>query len=70
MTLKPCPFCGKTEIVVLHVNEIEENDADSKRWVPDPCYAAVCSFTENGCGATGGYCSTDLEAAQAWNQRS
>lgn len=70
MTLNPCPFCGKTEIVVLDANEIEEYDRDSERWVPDPYYAAVCSFTEKGCGAIGGYRPTKTEAAEAWNQRS
>ena len=70
MTLKPCPFCGKTEIVVLDANEIEESDADSERWVPDPCYAAVCSFNEQGCGATSGYRETPELAAEVWNQRS
>lgn len=70
MTLNSCPFCGKTEIVVLDANEIDEYDQDSERWVPDPCYAAICDFNEGGCGATGGYRPTDLEAAAAWNQRS
>lgn len=69
MNLKPCPFCGKIEIVVLNANDISEADPDDNHWESDPCYAAVCDYNAGGCGATGGYCSTDLETAEAWNRR-
>lgn len=68
MNLKPCPFCGKIEIVVLNANDISEAEPDDDRWEP-ACYAVVCDYNAGGCGATGGYCSTDLEAAKAWNRR-
>ena len=69
MTLKPCPFCGKTEIAVLDANDIEELEpmttAGSR-----PVYAALCNFNAKGCGATGGYRETPAAAAEVWNARS
>lgn len=70
MTLNPCPFCGKAEIVVLTSNDITEADRDDDRYEPDPSYAAVCDFNRDGCGATSGYRDTQELAAQAWNRRS
>lgn len=70
MTLKPCPFCGKTEIAVLNSNDITEAYPDDERYEPNPCFAGICDFNENGCGATGGYRETSELAAEAWNQRS
>ena len=70
MNLKPCPFCGKTEIVVFDANVIAEIDRDSDLWADDPTYAAVCDFNNKGCGASGGYRETESEAIEAWNQRS
>lgn len=69
MTLKPCPFCGKTEIVVLDSNDILGAEPDDDRWEPDPSYAGICDINQGGCGATGGFRPTDPEAAAAWNQR-
>lgn len=70
MNLKPCPFCGKTEIIVLDANDISEADPDDNRWEPDPCYAVVCDYNNGGCGATSGYRESIGQAADAWNQRS
>jgi Lar family restriction alleviation protein len=69
MNLKPCPFCGKTEIIVLNANEISELDRDSELWADDPAFAAVCDFNKGGCGATGGYRETVTEASETWNRR-
>ena len=69
MNLKPCPFCGKTEIIVLDANEISELDRDSELWADGPTFAAVCDFNKGGCGATGGYRETVTEASETWNRR-
>jgi Lar family restriction alleviation protein len=67
MNLKPCPFCGKAEIIVLDANEIIE--VETEQWGNNPYHAAVCDFNKGGCGATGGYRETVTEASETWNRR-
>jgi Lar family restriction alleviation protein len=64
VTPKPCPFCGKTEIVVFDDQQVHIV------WRGNVTYAAVCDFNNKGCGASGGYRETESEAIEAWNQRS
>lgn len=55
VALKPCPFCGgKAEL--------------NGHWVRDSV-AIRCNFVEGGCGASGGFRPTKLEAIKAWNRR-
>ena len=70
MTLKPCPFCGNTKIVVADSNSIGEFHPDHDQWEEDPPFAGICNFNEGGCGASGGYRPSKYPAADAWNQRS
>ena len=53
--LKRCPFCGKKKSV-----ELEEDDNQ---------YTVVCNFNKNGCGSSGGYKDTVLEATVICNKR-
>ena len=61
--LKPCPFCGMEVAMVYTQSERDEIQCDPER------YTIVCSWTENGCGATCGYHSTVSKAIKRWNTR-
>lgn len=68
--LKPCPFCGKQDPVhVADSNEINGALPSDENYKFNPYHAVVCSFTDGGCGATGGYRRTKCEAIEAWNIR-
>ncbi len=68
-TLLPCPHCGKSVAVVTTAFEMwpehEEGNAES--------YAVMCDAHRpggpGGCGASGGFFSTETEAIAAWNRR-
>lgn len=62
--LYPCPFCGEKESLKLIQQESQDEDEDMK--LP---YAICCSIHSHGCGATGGYYDTPVEAITAWNRR-
>ena len=47
--LKPCPFCGGTDLVISACEEF---------------VAIVCDFRQSGCGASGGYRYTEEEAVE------
>lgn len=65
--LIPCPFCGLTDSLrVLDENEINEWE---EFLLKNPWYAVLCCSTKEGCGATGGYRETEVEAVVAWNMR-
>ena len=53
--LKPCPFCGKKESVIV----FKENDE----------YIVCCDWSQDGCGATGGYSDSIKSAIEKWNRR-
>ncbi len=63
MNLKTCPFCGKTDTLVI------EDAADC-----EACetfgVAVICDIGKGGCGSAGGYGGSNKEAAiKAWNMR-
>ena len=64
MVLYPCPFCGEQKSLRLIQQESQNEDEDMK--LP---YAICCSIHSHGCGATGGYYDTPVEAIIAWNRR-
>lgn len=68
--LKPCPICGKSvaRIVSCYENSCKEADADCKE-CPCATVAVCCDYNKGGCGATGGYRGTEIEAIVAWNRR-
>lgn len=57
--LKPCPFCGNTN---LYIQMTKESGCDDQ-------YQVICNFNWNGCGASSGYWDTPQEAVDAWNRR-
>lgn len=70
MTLKPCPFCGNTKIVVADSNDISKFRPDDDQWEENPPFAGICDFNNGGCGASGGYRLNEEDAADVWNRRS
>lgn len=67
--LKPCPFCGNTNIHKTNCRELEDC-AHFEVCDTDILYFAyVCSVNHGGCGATTGYYETEEEAIEAWNRR-
>ena len=70
MELRPCPFCGKrSPVLVFDSNEMEGVGPSDEGYTYYPYHAVVCSFNDGGCGAAGGYRSTEREAVEAWNRR-
>ena len=66
--LKPCPFCGGTNISISNCKELGgcENFGECEE---DGYISAVCDFNKDGCGASSGYYKTKTEAIAAWNRR-
>lgn len=64
--LKPCPFCGRTDTLIIHEVSERLDDTDIKQ------YTVVCNTFGNnaGCGANCGYRHfTKQDAIAAWNKR-
>ncbi len=54
--LKPCPFCGSTDLYIFHDH--------GHNW------QVICDcYVREGCGASGGYRHSREEAIEAWNTR-
>ena len=69
--LKPCPFCGGTQLFVGTIAEIEMMDEDNPNYLHGKkTYSVVCDYLEGGCGASsGGGARSEEEAIEAWNRR-
>lgn len=67
---KPCPFCGKTDALIVDtLADIEDNFESASDW-DKTHYAVCCDATKGGCGAVVGKdCETPAEAIAAWNRR-
>ena len=57
--LKPCPFCGTKDTVI-----VLENNSEDGRYV-----TVICNWLKGGCGADGGQRLTKKDAVDAWNKR-
>jgi len=75
-SLKACPFCGRHDTLrISSAAELaaEDDGDDSAFWPHSDCWAVLCDASRpngpGGCGASGGFKPTELEAAQAWNLR-
>lgn len=62
----PCPFCGAIEPTVQLINSEEVRNG----FHPHGSLAICCSAREGGCGACGGFKSSEQEAIDNWNMRS
>ena len=66
--LKPCPFCGNTNIVI---KTCSDNCCDPI--MCDECpqlqYTVCCDGNNGGCGSHSGYYLKKEEAIEAWNRR-
>ena len=64
--LKPCPFCGRTNKLIIHEVRHLIDGTGIKQ------YTVVCNASgdNTGCGANCGYGHfTKQEAIEAWNRR-
>lgn len=68
--LKPCPFCGGTNIFVGTVAEVKLMDETDEDYVLcSGLFQAVCDYNAGGCGASSGCCLSKDAAIAAWNRR-
>lgn len=69
--LKPCPFCGGTNLFVGTIADVEMQSEDHEDYeYNSEHYVVVCDYTEGGCGAsTGGGACCEEEAIEVWNRR-
>lgn len=75
--LLPCPFCGKSAVVMSDVADCEmcgnfESDECPEYRKPekDGCMQiVVCDVGKGGCGASGGWRLGREAAAEVWNRR-
>ena len=70
--LIPCPFCGREDTPTLTTaKELEMCRNEDCTLDYRNCYAVavVCDYNKGGCGACGGYGSTEQEAVDKWNER-
>ena len=62
--LKPCPFCGRHELLISSILH-KLDDVEYSQWSVF-CDASGCKV---GCGAMCGYHDTKEQAIEAWNRR-
>jgi hypothetical protein len=73
--LKPCPFCGNTNtLVVTSAAELNcEDDEEFNAWPHSDSFAVMCDASRprgpGGCGGMGGFFATEADAVAAWNKR-
>ena len=66
--LQRCPFCGMDVAEIMSQTDyIDELGCDPYEHAET--YTVVCSFLDNGCGATCGYHYSVSEAVRRWNTR-
>lgn len=64
--LKPCPFCGRSDTLIINEVSQQLDDTDIKQ------YTVICNTSGDnaGCGANCGYRHfTKQDAIAAWNKR-
>ena len=67
--LKPCPFCGKTNtLMITSCAEIEECK-NFEECSLDGYKIICCDVSTGGCGACSGYATDEALAIEKWNRR-
>lgn len=63
--LKPCPFCGNTDIHILQMidSDLMTENSDPEEWF------VICSLYEKGCGTSSKRAKFSFEVLEAWNKR-
>jgi len=65
-----CPFCGANRPIIYTASEDwADNHGDIYKYPHSEAWQVVCDITHGGCGAAGGYRSSEKEAVEAWNRR-
>lgn len=73
--LQPCPFCGKTRALKLTTAEelANEGEDDPLPWQHSESWAVICDGSKplgpGGCGASGGFMPSQVQAVDLWNKR-
>ena len=74
--LLPCPFCGKTDSLVLWNGNTEEYELSTPQganiYEEDNCtdsLCIVCDVFKYGCGASSGFSITKVNAIAKWQKR-
>lgn len=73
--LKPCPFCELHHSLKLTTAEelANEGEDDPEPWTHSDSFAVICDASRpngpGGCGASGGFKPTAIEAIETWNRR-
>lgn len=65
--LKPCPFCGGTEIRILCSERLIQKDGEIQRITVSHSTVYKCSCEK--CGGGTGMMYSELAAREVWNRR-
>ena len=72
--MKPCPFCGSaTAPKITSAAELNcEDEEEFNAWPHSHSYAVICNAARpgnaDGCGASGGFFPTEIDACAAWDK--
>lgn len=66
--IKACPFCGSTTAPKLF-SVFESFPAVALPSNLEDHWAVICGYNNGGCGASGRYCTSKVEAVEEWNKR-
>lgn len=69
--LKPCPFCGNTNIRIALCSELtcDLQPNEYCEHCEGRTFGIICSALLNGCGTASGLYKTKEQAIKAWNRR-
>ena len=68
MSLKPCPFCGKTDALIILKNQSGIDDIVFNQY-QICCSCETGDNAKDGCGSSSGWKMSLEEVIDAWNRR-